>query len=36
MLTETIEDARKEMDKTVEAFRHDLQQELERECVLAG
>ena len=24
MLTDTIEDARKEMDKTVEAFRHDL------------
>src|SRR5271156_7181611 len=24
MLTETIEDARKEMDKTVEAFRHEL------------
>ena len=24
MLTDTIEDARKEMDKTVEAFRHEL------------
>src|SRR6266404_6857663 len=24
MLTETIDDARKEMDKTVEAFRHEL------------
>ena len=24
MLSDTIEDARKEMDKTVEAFRHEL------------